>query len=331
MRLALMSFAHLHAEGYVGHLRAVPDAELIGTADNDLERGQRYARQFGVRLFPSYADLLREQPDGVVICCENARHRELVDLALAAGVKYILCEKPLATTLDDAQAILKAVDSAGAQLMIAFPVRFSPAICDVKAMIESGKLGRIYGCNATNQGENPSYHRAWFTDKRLAGGGAMMDHIVHTVDVLRWLFKSEVTEVYAESGNLFPRPGTDVDTAGTVMLQFANGAFVGLDCSWSRPNYYPTWGNLKIDFVGERGLIAVDVYAQKFTAYKESRQRPQWVGWGSNIDQAMINEFATSIREQRAPLVTGYDGLKAVEAVIAAYQSAETHQPVALS
>lgn len=331
MRLALMSFAHLHAEGYITNLRAVPGAELIGTADNDLERGQRFAKQFGVQLFPTYADLLREQPEGVVICCENARHRELVELALAAGVKRILCEKPLATTVEDARAIVQAVDAAGAQLMLAFPVRFSPAIRDAKAIIDSGKLGRIYGCNATNQGENPGYRRAWFTDQRLAGGGAMMDHIVHVVDVLRWLFKSEVVEVYAEGGDLFPQPGTDVDTAGTVMLQFANGAFVGLDCSWSRPNYYPTWGNLKIDFVGERGLIAVDVFAQKLNVYRHSRQRPQWLGWGSDLDQALINEFAASIREQRAPLVTGHDGLKAVEVVVAAYQSTATHQPVTIS
>src|SRR5579859_8220938 len=111
MRLALMSLAHLHAEGYVNSLRTVPDVELIGAADDELERGQRFAHQFDVNLFSMYADLLREQPDGVVICCENARHRELVELALAAGIKHVLCEKPLATTLDDAQAILNAVDT----------------------------------------------------------------------------------------------------------------------------------------------------------------------------------------------------------------------------
>ena len=330
MRLALMSFAHVHAESYIGNLRAIPDATLIGVADDDSARGAHFASQYNVPLFTSYADLLAEKPDGVVICCENSRHRELVELVLKAGVRYILCEKPLATTLDDAHAILRAVETANAQLMVAFPVRFSPAIRDAKALIDAGKIGKVYGCNAINQGENPSYHRVWFGDKQLAGGGAMMDHIVHVVDVLRWLFQSELVELYAEGGDLFPAPGTTVDTAGTVMLQFDNGAFVGLDCSWSRPNYYPKWGNLKIDFVGERGLIAVDVFAQKFTMYRHTVGRPAWVDWGSDIDQALINEFAASIREGRAPAITGRDGLKAVEAVIAAYRSAETHQPVKL-
>ncbi len=330
MRIAMMSFAHLHAEGYIGNLRAIPDVEMIGLADDDATRGKHYAQQFDAAYFPSYDALLAEKPDGVVICCENSLHRELVEQALAAGVPYILCEKPLATTLDDAHAILDAVEAAGAQLMTAFPVRFSPAMRDAKAIISGGKLGKLYGCNATNQGENPSYHRSWFADKRLAGGGAIMDHTVHVVDVLRWITGSEIVELYAEIGNLFPQKGQDVDTAGTLMFTFANGAFVGLDCSWSRPNYYPTWGNVKIDFVGERGLIAVDMFAQKLITYRHSVGRPLWDFWGSNADQLMMDEFAASIREQRAPSVTGYDGLKAVEAVIAAYLSGEAHQPVAL-
>jgi predicted dehydrogenase len=156
-------------------------------------------------------------------------------MAVATGVKYILCEKPLSTTLEDSRAILNAVDAAGARLMIAFPMRFSPPILEAKALIDAGKLGRIYGCNATNQGHNPGHIRAWFVDKRLAGGGAVMDHTVHVVDVLRWIFHAEIVELYVEIGNLFPQPGLDIDTAGTLMITFSNGAFVGLDCSWSRP------------------------------------------------------------------------------------------------
>ena len=299
---------------------------MIGVADDDLVRGKRYAADMALHLFPSYMELLAAQPEGVVICCENAYHRRAVEQALAAGIGYILCEKPLATTLIDPQAIIQAADNAQAHLMTAFPVRFSPAIRDAKMLIDAGKLGTIYGCNAINQGENPGHHRAWFIDKQLAGGGALIDHIVHVVDVLRWLFHSEVVEVFAESGDLFPCEGSNVETAGTVMLRFANGVFVGLDCSWSRPNYYPTWGNLKIDFVGSGGLVTVDVFAQKLTLYQHSVQRPAWIGWGSDLNLALIGEFVASIREKRPPVINGHDGLKALEVVMAAYQSAERHQ-----
>jgi len=334
MRIGILSFAHLHAESYIGNLRAIPDVEMIGLADDNIERGTHFAEQFDARLFPDYAALLAEKPDGVVICCENSRHRELVDMALGAGIKHVLCEKPLATTLDDAWAIVKAADAANAKLMTAFPVRFSPPIREAEAIIRAGKLGQVYGCNATNQGENPSYHRNWFGDKRLSGGGAVMDHTVHVVDVLRWIFQSEIAEIYAEADRddkpLFPAPGVFIDTAGVIMITFANGTFVGLDCSWSRPNYYPTWGNVKIEFVGEKGLIVVDVFGQRQTVYSQPNRRPLWDYWGTDIDQSLVNEFAASIRENRQPSVTGRDGLKAVEAVIAAYLSAETHEPVKL-
>jgi len=330
MRIGIMSFAHHHAEAYIGNLRAIPDVEVIGFADEVVQRAATIAAQFSLRRFEDYRALLREAPDGVVICCENSYHRELVEMAVSAGVKNILCEKPLATTLEDARAILSAAESANARLMTAFPVRFSPPLNEVRTMIDAGKLGKILGCNATNQGENPSYIRDWFVDKRLAGGGAIMDHTVHVVDVLRWMFHSEIAELYAEGGDLFPAPGLKVETAGVLMISFANGLFVGLDCSWSRPTYYPTWGNVKIEFVGERGLAVVDVFGQRFTTYSHPERRPLWTPWGSDINQAMIDEFAASIREKRAPSVTGYDGLKAVEAVMAAYRSVHSHQPVKL-
>lgn len=334
MRIGMMSFAHLHAEAYIQNLRAIPDVELIGLADDNAERGKHFAEHFGANLYPNYAALLAEQPDGVLICCENNRHREQLQMALEAGVKHILCEKPLATTLPDAQAMVAAAKTAHAHVMTAFPVRFSPPLREAKSAIDAGKLGNILGCNATNQGENPSYHRDWFVNRELSGGGALTDHIVHVTDVLRWIFKSEVVEVYAESDHpgkpLFPAPGLEIDTAGVVMLKFENGAFVGLDCSWSRPSYYPTWGNVKIDFVGERGLLVVDVFGQKHTTYSHPNRRPLWNFWGSDINQALIDEFAASIRERRTPLVTDVDGLKAVEVVLAAYRSAETGAPVRL-
>ncbi len=94
MRLGIMSFAHLHAENYLGALLTLPDVEVIGIADENMRRGQHFASQFGVRLFESYAALLAAEPDGVIVCSENARHLPLVKMAAEAGV-HVLCEKPL--------------------------------------------------------------------------------------------------------------------------------------------------------------------------------------------------------------------------------------------
>ncbi|MCC7448409.1 MAG: Gfo/Idh/MocA family oxidoreductase [Anaerolineae bacterium] len=329
MRIGIMSLAHHHAESYITGLRSMPGVELIGIADDDKSRADQVARQFNALLFDSYDALLAAKPDGVIICSENLKHRPLVEMAASAGVN-ILCEKPLATTLADGQAIIAACQKAGVHLMTAFPMRFHAAAVQVKAALDSGDVGKVRCCNATNQGENPDYIRAWFSDKTLAGGGAVMDHTVHVVDMLRWYMGAEVTEIYAEIDNLFHKGTVDVDTAGLLMISFDNGVFTTLDCSWSRPSYYPTWGNVKIDLICERGVLHTDYFSQNLTVYSHANKRPIWLGWGSDADAAMIAEFIASIRENRTPSVTGEDGLKAVAVTLAAYESAQAHQPVKL-
>src|SRR5262245_30550247 len=118
MRIGILSFAHLHAEGYIQILQNLPDVEFIGFADEDRERGRHFAQVFNAPYFESYDALLASKPDGVIICSENARHAPLVHLAAQAGV-HILCEKPLTTTREDALSMITACEQAGVKLMIA--------------------------------------------------------------------------------------------------------------------------------------------------------------------------------------------------------------------
>lgn len=331
MRLGIMSFAHLHAEGYLHNLRANPEIELIGFADDDAGRGRHFARQYDARWFDSYEALLAEQPDGVVICTENVRHRPVVEMAAEAGV-HILSEKPLATTLEDARAMIDVCERNGVWLMTAFPMRFNAPVIEAKRVLESGALGRLYGANTTNQGKLPRYHSAyprdWFEQKDLAGGGAAMDHTVHVVDLLRWYLGCEVVEVYAELNDiLYGDAGVDVETGGLVMLTFEDGTFASVDCSWSKPPSYPTWGGLTMELVGETGLLTLDAFKQTTAVYTE---KPSWVSWASDANQAMVDEFVAAIREKRPPAITGYDGYKALEVALAAYDSAARGAPVRL-
>ncbi|MFN8449654.1 MAG: Gfo/Idh/MocA family oxidoreductase [Anaerolineae bacterium] len=89
LRIGILSFAHLHAEGYIRSLRALPDVEFVGFADDDPERGARFARAFDAHLYPSYDALLADHVDGVVICSENARHLPLIEKAAAARVGFV--------------------------------------------------------------------------------------------------------------------------------------------------------------------------------------------------------------------------------------------------
>ncbi|MFL5732027.1 MAG: Gfo/Idh/MocA family protein [Chloroflexia bacterium] len=330
MKIGILSFAHLHAEGYIEKLRAMPGVELVGLADEDAARGERYARQFGAALFPSYEALLAEEPDAVLVCSENSKHRRLVEMAAAAGA-HVLCEKPLATTLEDGQALMDVCARAGVKLMTAFPMRFSAPLQEIKARLDAGELGQVLCCNATNQGQLPKRHREWFVDPELAGGGAVMDHTVHLADMLRWYLESEVVEVYAQTNRIFHAGEVEVETGGLLMLTFANGVFASIDCSWSKPDNYPTWGGLTFELVTERGAVQVDAFRQNLTVYSQGLQRPTWEHWGSDTDQAMLEEFVAAIREDRPPGVSGLDGYRALEVALAAYVSARSGQPVQLS
>lgn len=339
LKIGILSFAHLHAESYVQNLRAAANVELIGVADENEARGRYFAAQFGVKLFPSAEALLAAAPDGVIVCSENAKHRPLVELAARHGV-HVLCEKPLATTLDDAHAIIAACRTAGVKLMTAFPMRFGAPATEIKQLLDAGKLGAVYGCNATNQGALPEFHQAenlpflnrdWFVDPQLAGGGAVADHAVHLSDLLMWYFGSPVVEVYATTNQILHAGRVQVETGGIIMLTFANGAFASIDCSWSKPAYYPTWGGLKLELIGERGLATMDAFKQIMTVYSHKVGRPTWAYWGSDANQGLIDEFCRAIREDRAPAITGEDGLHALEVVVAAYQSAALGQPVTVA
>jgi predicted dehydrogenase len=327
IRIGILSFAHHHGEAYISNLRHMEGVELLGVADDDPMRGQTIAAQNKAQYFHTYEDLLEAKPEGVIICTENNRHRAFVEMAASRGI-HVLCEKPLATTLEDARAIVEVCKKAGVLLMTAFPMRFSAPLLEIKTRLDHGDFGDVYCFNATNQGELPTKHRTWFVDPELAGGGAIMDHTVHLVDIMRWFTGSEVESMYARSNKIFHTDEVAVETGALEMLTFENGVFATIDASWSRPQYWPTWGGLTLEMVTQRGAVVVDAFRQNLNVYRHDWQRSNWTYWGSDMNQAMISDFATAIRENRPPRVTGIDGLRAVEATLAAYESTRTGETV---
>jgi predicted dehydrogenase len=329
VKIGILSFAHHHGEAYIQNLRAIPQVELLGVADEDPQRGWHFAQLHEAPFYQTYEELIAAKPDGVIICSENNKHRPLVELAAAAGVN-VLCEKPLATTLEDASAIVQACERAGVMLMTAFPMRFSAPLLEVKSRLDAGDFGDVYCFNATNQGESPRKYRQWFVDKTLAGGGAIMDHTVHLVDIMRWYLGQEVVKVYAQSNQIFHAGEFEVESGGLEMLTFADQTFATIDASWCRPDYWPTWGGLTFEMVTQRGAILVDAFRQNLNIYRHEWERANWAYWGSDSNQAMIEEFVAALIEARQPRVTGMDGYRAVEVALAAYESASSGQLVSL-
>lgn len=325
-RIGILSAAHGHVHSYLNCLGNRKDVTVVGFYDDDVVRGRQAAEQHGVEFFASAADLLDEQLDGVIVCAENAKHRPMVEQA-AGRCRAILCEKPIATTLADAQAMIDACARTSTRLQIAFPVRFAPPIQWLKNTLAEGVLGTVYAVQTTNHGGTPG---DWFVDRQLAGGGAVMDHTVHVIDLLRWFWQTEVTEVYAEIGTGVLHSGLEIDDVGLLSFTLANGVYGTLDTSWSRPPSYPTWGDVRIEVTGEQGVLYVDAFRQYLAVSSEKSGKTHWYPWGSDMNQGLIDDFVTMIQSGRAPSITGVDGLRALEVALAAYRSAETGQPVAV-
>jgi predicted dehydrogenase len=229
--------------------------------------------------------------------------------------------------LEDARDMIARCNETGTKLQIAFPVRFSPPVQQLKAALDAQQFGQVYAVKCTNHGTMPG---GWFIDRDLAGGGAVIDHTVHVIDLLRWFWDVEITEVYAEVGESLLHPDLGIDDAGMLSFQLSNGVYGTLDTSWSRPASYPTWGDVKIEVIGERGGVHLDAFNQNLTVSSDRAGKMQWVPWGSNMDLGLIQNFVEMIRDGSEPFITGEDGLRALEVALAAYRSAASGQPVAL-
>jgi predicted dehydrogenase len=329
-RLGIISFAHMHAEGYVQNLRSLPGTELVGFTDDDPERAARYAAQFGLQSVESSAELLAAGVDGVIICTETARHLEAVSEAARAGV-HVLCEKPIEVTLERARQMRDVCSDNGVLFMTAFPLRFDHTLLGVHEALQRGDLGRLLSVQGINHAENPARHRAWFASRELAGGGAVMDHTAHVADLLRWFLAEEPASVYAETSNPFLLQ-LDIDSAAIATLDFPGGCFATIDASWSRPASYPRWGHLKLELVGSRGVLAVDAFAQHFPVWSGALDRtPEWRQWGGDPGRRMVQAFVDSIRRGVEPPVTWRDGYEALRVALACYEASETGSSISLS
>jgi UDP-N-acetylglucosamine 3-dehydrogenase len=325
IRVAMLSFAHMHAESYAACIARLDRVELAGVYDRDQARGRTMAHRFGTDFYDKIEVLLAADVNAVIVCSENARHRELTVAAAEAG-KHVLCEKPIAASVEDAEAMIRACESSGVTLQVAFPCRFLTAVVRAKQIVDEGKLGRIVAIKGTNRGTKPG---GWFTDKALAGGGAVMDHTVHVADLMRWFLGAEVTQVYAEVGNMMY--GDEFDDCGILTMTFDNGVFATLDPSWSRNRAYPTWGDVTMTLTGTDGVLAVDAFDQKLMLYAADEPAGRAVCVADDMDLFLVKDFIECVAQGRAPSITGRDGLEAMRVALAAYESAAAHRPVTIA
>ncbi len=345
-RTALLSFAHDHAHHWARALRRDPGAHLAAIWDDNPERGAVAAARYGVAFEARLEELLaRSDVDAVGICSENRHHAELTIAAARAG-KHVLCEKPMAPTLGECDAMLAACEAAGVTYMQAFPQRHDPSNLKITALLAEGRIGRVltarkrHGHGGLLLGWFDPPDMAWFLDAKRAGGGALLDEGIHAADVLRW-FLGDPLRVWAQVQQF--TPGLGVEDNAVAVYEFPGGVRAVLETSW-------TWlaGTLTTEIYGDAGTIlqqgndcaSTEILSEVVPRLMVYSRRNALPGWYLDTDGAtqfeqyheeVARQFARCLREGGPPPVTGEDGRAALAMILAAYEAARTGRTVSFS
>ena len=208
-----------HAAAY----RAQSDVELVAIVGRDPARTRAVAERLGVAPWTDLEELVAtERLDAVSVCTPTALHRPAVEAAATAGV-HVLLEKPMATSVEDCDAIDRACRKAGVVLMLGFTHRFHAELLEARRRIAAGEIGPPgLAQDVFTFGEHGPWPD-WYYDRALAGGGELMHDAVHMVDRLAWLIDSPIVEVYGRTTS-YARGIRGVEDGGVATLAFANGA-----------------------------------------------------------------------------------------------------------
>jgi len=223
--------AWAHAIGIQAMIRAdVVDAAVVAVHDLDGERAAGFAAVNGAEVAASVADVL-ERVDAVWVCTPTAAHRAVVEAAVAVGCA-VFCEKPLAPDLGGAEALAAAVAASGVPTQVGLVLRFAPVFRALRDLIASGELGAPMTAIFRDDQYFPVqgvYGSTWRGDVEVAGGGCLIEHSIHDLDILRFCL-GDVTGVTGRTSNFSGHEG--VEDLATVSLQFASGACAELVSVW---------------------------------------------------------------------------------------------------
>jgi predicted dehydrogenase len=302
--------------------RLVPGAELLAVADVDAERARKVAAELEIEHSYGSLEALLERKDirAVLIATPDRFHAQAIRTAAAAG-KDILCEKPLALTLDDAYTALQAVSKVGVRLQIGFMRRYDPAYAQAKKQIEAGEIGEPVIFKAVGRDKDAPPLAAYQSN---LNGMLFYNSSIHEFDLARWIMRDEVTEVHTYT-TVAIRPEVaqygDV-VAAVINLRFQRGAIGNVESYVQSVYGY----DVRTEIIGSKGSIFVGSLRQTPATFLN--------GQGSNHDildhflvrfadayLAEARDWVKNMSSDQPARVTGEDGLRALRIAIAAQKS----------
>jgi myo-inositol 2-dehydrogenase/D-chiro-inositol 1-dehydrogenase/scyllo-inositol 2-dehydrogenase (NAD+) len=315
--------------------------ELVAICDANRDVLDKVGDEYGIGVrYTDYREAVADlNVEAVIIVTPCYLHREVACAAAEQG-KHILLEKPMAMNVAECETIRAAAEQNGVKLQMGFMRRFDEGFLRAKEIVDSGELGRVMKVNSTGRG--PGLPPPWIYDLSKSNG-ILAEVNSHDFDSVRWFSGSEIVRIYAEGAN-FKCPDAkqefpDFYDNAIVSLRFANGTLGVIDgtcpCHYGYDARVEILCEMGVVFVGssiKEGVTRVKVDDAQVTGVGTGYSDTVW-SWRTLFRDAYVAEvehFADCIREDKQPSVTGYDGLKAVEAVCAANQSILSGKPVEL-
>jgi len=326
-----------HAEA----LKQTSGSQLVACMDIVESSAKSLGEQFGVRWFTKLDEMLAlAEVEAVLIATPAFTHAPLTEQAAKAR-RAVICEKPLAATLDDADRMIAACKNAGVPLATCFPLRWLADARYTRELIAAGAIGTVSEIRLSSLGEKKASYWTggfsgrtqtdWRKHKASSGGGVVITNLVHNIDLARFITGMDVSRASAEAGTFC----TDVEVEDVALgcLRYENGAIGLIDGSSCLYGGAAAWD---LTFLGTKGQIRFGFWSKATEVYltephgdiparewfRREQESAPWVDFH--------NAFAAAVRSGQTPPVTGEDGRKALEVVLAVYRAAETGAPVTL-
>jgi 1,5-anhydro-D-fructose reductase (1,5-anhydro-D-mannitol-forming) len=330
LRWGLIGASTIGREWMVPAIGAQPDSMVAAVASSSPERARRYANELGIpNAFTSVADLLAEPTiDAIYISTTNEWHEPQALAAVAAG-KHVLCEKPLALSLDSARRMVAAAASAGVALGTNHHLRNAATHRKMRELIQTGAIGRPLAARVFHAVYLPPHLQSWRVDRPEAGGGVILDITVHDADTLRFALGDEVAEVTAMTANQgMGRAGLGDAVMG--VMRFRNGVIAQFHDAFTAP-HAPTG----FEVHGTEGsLFGRDVMTQRpmgTVSMRRQGSEEEVPVNHENLYERSVRCFNAAIRGEGEPAATGEDGVQSLAVALAVREAAETSQTVRIA
>jgi UDP-N-acetyl-2-amino-2-deoxyglucuronate dehydrogenase len=332
LRFALVGCGRI-AQRHAEHI--VKKGKLIAVCDTDKERRNELAEKYACKAYATIDELLQQEKelDLVSVCTPNALHAEQSIQVLEAGI-HVLCEKPMAITVEDCERMIAAADKAKKHLFVVKQNRFNVPIAELKQIIDNGRLGKIIDVqlNCFWNRNNKYYESSDWKGRKILDGGTLFTQFSHFIDLLYWMV-GDVKNIHAITRNFMHQHIIDFEDSGVITLEFENGAIGTVNYT---VNSFEKNMEGSITVFGEKGTVKVGgqylntLEYQNIENYKmetvfetkPANDYGYYQGSMSNHDKVYDN-VVDVLKNNGTVATNGFEGLKTVEIIERIYKVAQ--------